>query len=145
MYIYTRAHQDALGSHTFPDISNVFFNHLVICVMHIPVADKTDKPKTPVPTFKQGITLNSLDEVVNAGPDYSAIQRNLALDLVRVTEAAALASGRWFGKGDKNAADQVRSDDCKLSTVPASTQACRMCNQSSNTITSCILLSCSVQ
>lgn len=42
------------------------------------------------------------------GPDYSAVQRNLALELVRVTEAAALASGRWLGKGDKNAADQVR-------------------------------------
>lgn len=37
-----------------------------------------------------------------------SVQRNLALELVRVTEAAALASGRWFGKGDKNAADQVR-------------------------------------
>lgn len=35
-------------------------------------------------------------------------QRNLALELVRVTEAAALAGGRWLGKGDKNAADQVR-------------------------------------
>ncbi len=42
-----------------------------------------------------------------AGPDYRAVQRNLALELVRVTEAAALAGGKWFGKGDKNAADQV--------------------------------------
>ncbi len=31
--------------------------------------------------------------------------RNLALDLVRVTEAAALAAGRYMGRGDKNAAD----------------------------------------
>ncbi len=46
---------------------------------------------------------------LEAGPDYSTVQRNLALELVRVTEAAALASGRWFGKGDKNAADQVRT------------------------------------
>jgi len=44
------------------------------------------------------------------GPDYSAVQRNLALELVRVTEAAALASGRWLGKGDKNAADQAAVD-----------------------------------
>lgn len=44
------------------------------------------------------------------GPDYSTCQRNLALELVRVTEAAALASGRWFGKGDKNAADQAAVD-----------------------------------
>lgn len=45
-----------------------------------------------------------------SGPDYSSVQRNLALELVRVTEAAALASGRWFGKGDKNAADQAAVD-----------------------------------
>jgi fructose-1,6-bisphosphatase II len=31
--------------------------------------------------------------------------RNLALDLVRVTEAAALAAGRYMGRGDKEAAD----------------------------------------
>ncbi|GLC34311.1 hypothetical protein PLESTF_000875600 [Pleodorina starrii] len=45
-----------------------------------------------------------------SGPDYSMVQRNLALELVRVTEAAALAAGRWFGKGDKNAADQAAVD-----------------------------------
>ncbi len=33
--------------------------------------------------------------------------RNLALDLVRVTEAAAMAAGRWVGRGDKNGADAV--------------------------------------
>jgi hypothetical protein len=31
--------------------------------------------------------------------------RNLALELVRVTEAAALAASRWMGRGDKNGAD----------------------------------------
>jgi fructose-1,6-bisphosphatase II len=31
--------------------------------------------------------------------------RNLALELVRITEAAALAGGRWVGRGDKNGAD----------------------------------------
>ncbi|TWE09282.1 class II fructose-bisphosphatase [Rudaeicoccus suwonensis] len=34
-----------------------------------------------------------------------APERNLALELVRVTEAAAMAGGRWVGRGDKNAAD----------------------------------------
>ena len=34
-----------------------------------------------------------------------APDRNLALELVRVTEAAALAAGRWVGRGDKNGAD----------------------------------------
>lgn len=46
----------------------------------------------------------------NLGPDYTKVQRNLALELVRVTEAAALAAGRWYGKGDKNAADQAAVD-----------------------------------
>ncbi len=35
------------------------------------------------------------------------MDRNLALELVRVTEAAALACGRWVGKGDKMAADEA--------------------------------------
>jgi fructose-1,6-bisphosphatase II len=33
--------------------------------------------------------------------------RNLALELARVTEAAAIAAGRWVGRGDKNGADGV--------------------------------------
>src|SRR2546423_13628123 len=37
----------------------------------------------------------------------SNLDRNLAFELVRVTEAAALASARWMGKGDKVAADQA--------------------------------------
>src|SRR3954451_16587283 len=36
--------------------------------------------------------------------------RNLALDLVRVTEAAAMGAGRWIGRGDKNAADRAAVD-----------------------------------
>jgi len=36
--------------------------------------------------------------------------RNLALELVRVTEAAALGAGRWVGRGDKIAADQAAVD-----------------------------------
>ncbi|MDY0292086.1 MAG: class II fructose-bisphosphatase [Desulfuromonadaceae bacterium] len=35
------------------------------------------------------------------------MNRHLALELARVTEAAALESGRWIGKGDKNAADDA--------------------------------------
>ncbi len=38
------------------------------------------------------------------------VDRNLALELVRVTEAAALAASRWMGKGDKNAADGAAVD-----------------------------------
>jgi fructose-1,6-bisphosphatase II / sedoheptulose-1,7-bisphosphatase len=35
------------------------------------------------------------------------MNRNLALEFVRVTEAAALSAGRWIGRGDKNAADDA--------------------------------------
>jgi len=38
------------------------------------------------------------------------MERNLALELVRVTEAAALASARWMGKGDGEAADRAARD-----------------------------------
>ena len=40
--------------------------------------------------------------------------RNLAFDLARVTEAAALAAGRWVGRGDKEAADQAAVDAMRL-------------------------------
>jgi fructose-1,6-bisphosphatase II len=38
------------------------------------------------------------------------LERELALELVRVTEAAALACARWMGRGDKNKADQLAVD-----------------------------------
>ena len=38
------------------------------------------------------------------------MERNLALELVRVTEAAALASARWMGRGDAKDADQAAVD-----------------------------------
>ena len=46
--------------------------------------------------------------------------RNLALELVRVTEAAALAASRWVGRGDKNGADGAAVDAMRtvLATVP---------------------------
>ena len=46
-----------------------------------------------------------LPEALTVAP--SSPDRNLALELVRVTEAAAMAAGRWVGKGDKNGADGV--------------------------------------
>ena len=36
--------------------------------------------------------------------------RNLALELARVTESAALAAAQWMGRGDKNAADGAAVD-----------------------------------
>ena len=48
-----------------------------------------------------------------------APDRNLALELVRVTEAAAMAAARWVGRGDKIAADQAAVDAMRhmLATV----------------------------
>ena len=45
--------------------------------------------------------------------------RNLALELVRATEAAALAAGRWMGRDDKDSGDQAAVDAMRvvLSTV----------------------------
>src|ERR1700710_998489 len=43
-------------------------------------------------------------------PPHEVPDRNLALELVRVTEAAALAAGRYVGRGDKEAADQAAVD-----------------------------------
>jgi fructose-1,6-bisphosphatase II len=40
--------------------------------------------------------------------------RNLALELVRVTEAAALAASRWMGRGDKNGADGAAVDAMRI-------------------------------
>jgi len=42
------------------------------------------------------------------------LDRNLPMELVRVTEAAALAAGRWTGRGDKNSADQAAVDAMRL-------------------------------
>ena len=40
----------------------------------------------------------------------TATELNLALELIRVTEAAAMSAGRWMGRGDKNAIDQAAVD-----------------------------------
>jgi fructose-1,6-bisphosphatase II len=49
-----------------------------------------------------------------------APDRNIALELVRVTEAAALAAARWMGRGDKEGADGAAVDAMRLvlGTVP---------------------------
>ncbi len=52
------------------------------------------------------------------GPEQQP-DRNLAMELMRATEAAALAAGRWMGRGDKNAADGAAVEAMRvvLSTV----------------------------
>jgi fructose-1,6-bisphosphatase II len=48
------------------------------------------------------------------------LERNLALEVVRVTEAAALSSARWMGLGNEKAADQAAADAMRraLDAVP---------------------------
>jgi fructose-1,6-bisphosphatase II len=47
---------------------------------------------------------------MSLGHEHVRVDRNLALELVRVTEAAALASARMVGRGDKEGADQAAVD-----------------------------------
>lgn len=65
-------------------------------------------------TKSQYSTLSASLAVGDDEPD-----RNLALELVRVTEAAAIAGGHWVGFGDKNSADGAAVDAMRslLSTV----------------------------
>ena len=43
-------------------------------------------------------------------PEKPKMDRNLALEVVRVTEAAALSASRLMGRGDEKAADQAAVD-----------------------------------
>jgi fructose-1,6-bisphosphatase II len=60
-------------------------------------------------TIEPGQPTDPIDATPPTSPD-----RNLALDLVRVTEAAALAAGRWIGHGDKEGADQAAVDAMRV-------------------------------
>jgi fructose-1,6-bisphosphatase II len=50
-----------------------------------------------------------MDELIDPRPT-----RNLALELVRVTEASVLSTGRFMGRGDKNAADKAAVEGLRL-------------------------------
>ena len=56
-----------------------------------------------------GVGVSEQPPGAGAPPD-----RNLALELARVTEAAAMAAARWVGRGDKNSADQAAVDAMRL-------------------------------
>src|SRR5947209_963035 len=47
-------------------------------------------------------------------PTHNRPDRNLAMELVRVTESGALAAARWVGLGDKETADQAAVDAMRL-------------------------------
>lgn len=54
--------------------------------------------------------MHVLEDVMAEAPE-----KNLALDIVRITEAAALASARWLGRGDKEAGDGAAVDAMRVS------------------------------
>jgi fructose-1,6-bisphosphatase II len=56
----------------------------------------------------------TFEGTVTAGLSSKAPDRNLALELVRVTEAAAMAAGRWIGRGEKISADQAAVDAMRV-------------------------------
>jgi fructose-1,6-bisphosphatase II len=58
---------------------------------------------------EQTMTLGPKDvEIARSSlPSGGGLDRNIAMELCRVTEAAALAAARWMGRGNKNALDQA--------------------------------------
>jgi fructose-1,6-bisphosphatase II len=58
--------------------------------------------------------MNTVEHHVFEGATEGRPDRNLALELVRVTEAAALAAARWVGMGDKIAADGAAVDAMRI-------------------------------
>src|ERR1051326_1900500 len=53
------------------------------------------------------MTLKREDVASTRLPTAGGLDRNIAMELCRVTEAAALAAARWMGRGNKNALDQA--------------------------------------
>jgi fructose-1,6-bisphosphatase II len=60
---------------------------------------------TPAPHLAGRPAAPEQDQAVPDEPGQHAPDRNLALELARVTEAGAMAAARWVGRGDKNGAD----------------------------------------
>src|SRR6266700_5499816 len=71
---------------------------------------RTCKGEMPVMTMDQTAALPGEPgprDVASPEPARQAPDRNLAMELVRVTEAGALAAAHWVGRGDKNGADEA--------------------------------------
>jgi fructose-1,6-bisphosphatase II len=58
--------------------------------------------------------MEAATEAAGARRDGRRPDRNLALELVRTTEYAALACGRWIGRGEKESADQAAVDAMRM-------------------------------
>lgn len=73
------------------------------------VTTRWDAPTLYAPARSLAVRYDDGD-TVNSENTTTAPDRNLALELVRVTEAAAIAGGRWVGFGEKNKADGAAVD-----------------------------------
>src|SRR2546423_13145037 len=60
------------------------------------------------------MAVSSLSSGSMSSPNQQQPDRNLALELVRTTEAAALAAARWMGRGDKEGADGAAVDAMRV-------------------------------
>src|SRR5256714_2171559 len=60
------------------------------------------------------MAVSSLSSGSMSSPNQQQPDRNLALELVRTTEAAALAASRWMGRGDKEGADGAAVDAMRV-------------------------------
>jgi fructose-1,6-bisphosphatase II len=69
----------------------------------------TENETPPVPAGPGRAAAEAVPEPGRQGPD-----RNLALELARVTEAGAMAAARWVGRGDKNGADGAAVNAMRL-------------------------------
>lgn len=73
------------------------------------IADRNSIQRASADPIRSKGTVRTMTETQNQIPD-----RNLALELVRVTEAAAMAASRWMGRGDKLGADGAAVDAMRL-------------------------------
>jgi fructose-1,6-bisphosphatase II len=91
-----------------PGAGLLFGRHALIVAAAVPRRSRTPGPicedRCADETREQSMTTS------NATSRREAPDRNLALELVRVTEAAAMSAGRWVGRGDKNGGDQAAVD-----------------------------------
>src|SRR5579863_8429799 len=83
-------------------------------VHRIPIADRSGRPapmtEDQIVTTSPATTLTGQPAAADETqpppePGRHAPNRNLALELARVTEAGSMAAARWVGRGDKNGAD----------------------------------------
>src|SRR5918995_116822 len=63
--------------------------------------------------YRAGRAATTVDRMPSPGPQRP--DRNLAMELVRVTESAALAAARWVGRGNKDGADAAAVEAMRLS------------------------------